>query len=585
MGPVLGRRQPSVRALAVFGLIVAGMLSLAFALIVPQVAQVIASERDRKTLDALLASRFSSAEIVLGAIGTGLFRFAHAVLAGLPVVALVVFLGGVPTGLVILAASGLASTAFLMAAFGVVASVGSRTAVKAVNLATSILVLWGAVPTLFVMLRPIIWPGAPTWLTSAVLALVDGSPMGLVINLGGIIPRPGGPIEAVARMVAWELLGGLAMVVWAIVRLRPASRGLYDVEGEATRIKKLRAAMRRPPRRPPCYDDPVLWYEIHSTLGQSAFWRGIGRAFSLVMLAGLAWLTWWFAKPAFDELLERGYRASREAFKMPEMEPFARLLVGKMFPNLAFGAATGQARLEFNVVLREFTGIFVLGSTFMAFQCAFESVKKEQKRDTWLGLIATPLTAWEILRGKMLGSLWKTLGTISTLIALWTIGLMTGAVHPLGFLAGVVFLVVSAAFFAAQGLSMALASSNPEKPPKFSALTIFQLPLIVAAGIVLTAGPMLLGWVSLFSYEDVHAMIHGGPFPQFHERSLKNVLGARSVVVLWLIATAALAVGAVWQTRANVRGFDKAIGRPTRPEPPIAARNPAEATLETVASA
>src|SRR6185437_2564097 len=105
----------------------------------------------------------------------------------------------------------------------------------------------------------------------------------------------------------------------------PASRGLYDVEGQATRIKMIRAAMRRPPRRPPCFDDPVLWYEIHSTVGQTVFWRLIGRIIALLMLGCLALVTWWFAKPAFDELAERGYRSSPEAFRMPELEPFARL--------------------------------------------------------------------------------------------------------------------------------------------------------------------------------------------------------------------------------------------------------------------
>jgi hypothetical protein len=130
-----------------------------------------------------------------------------------------------------------------------------------------------------------------------------------------------------------------------------------------------------------------------------------------------------------------------------------------------------------------------------------------------------------------------------------------------------------------------LASSNPETPPKISALTFVQLPLVLAVGTLMTVCPMLLGWVSLFSYEDVQAVIQAGPFPQFQERALQNILGARSVVVLWLIATAAFAVGAVWQTLANVRVFDKAINRPTRPEPPADAPNPAGATLETVASA
>jgi hypothetical protein len=568
--------------LAMFLLVIFAMGAMGVGMVVPNVASAIASERDHKTLDALLASRFSSAEIVLGAIASGLFRYANAMLTMLPVAVLVVFLGGVPPVWVVLAALGLGSMAILLASVAVVASVHAKSGARAMNLAALPFLLWVMLPTFFILFRPLIWPGAPSWLVSIVLPMIDGSPLGLVINLGGLIPRPGGPLAAVERMVAWQLSLSLALLTWAIVRLRPASRGLYDLEGEATRIKKLRAAMRRPPRRPPCYDDPVLWYEIHSTVGLTAFWRRIGQTITLLMLGCMAWVIWGFASPAFSELLERGYRTSPEAFRLPDVEPLARFLIGKIYSSLAMSATPGQARLEFNVILREFSAIFVMASTFMAFQSAFESVKKEQKRDTWLGLIATPLSGWEILRGKTLGSLWKTMGGNSTLLALWTLGLLTGAVHPLGFLAGVLFMVASTAFFAAYGFSMALATSNPEFPPKLSAFSIIQLPILLVVGAILTIAPMLLAWASLFSFEDVHAVVHASPYPQFHGRSLEKILGARSVAALWLLGTVGFAVGAVWQTRANVREFDKSIGRPVRPELPVAAQDPAEAAPPVV---
>ena len=39
----------------------------------------------------------------------------------------------------------------------------------------------------------------------------------------------------------------------------------------------------------------------------------------------------------------------------------------------------------------------------------------------------------DILRSKLLASLWRLRGLMTTLLVLWTIGLMAGAIHPLGF--------------------------------------------------------------------------------------------------------------------------------------------------------
>ena len=81
-------------------------------------------------------------------------------------------------------------------------------------------------------------------------------------------------------------------------------------------------------------------------------------------------------------------------------------------------------------------------------------MKRERERGTWLGLIATPLSGWEILRAKMLGPVLSRLGGALTPIALWTVGLMAGAVHPLGFLAAVTGLAVFAWFGSALGVTL-----------------------------------------------------------------------------------------------------------------------------------
>ena len=140
---------------------------------------------------------------------------------------------------------------------------------------------------------------------------------------------------------------------------------------------------------------------------------------------------------------------------MPEVNPLARVLIGKLLIP-AGSAAPGQARLEFNVALRQFSALFVMLYVVMVCGTAAMSMILERERDTWQSLIATSLTAWEILRAKMLAAIWRAREAGLMLIALWTVGLLAGAVHPLGFLNAVAGLIAIGAFYAAVGVSLSL---------------------------------------------------------------------------------------------------------------------------------
>ena len=52
----------------------------------------------------------------------------------------------------------------------------------------------------------------------------------------------------------------------------------------------------------------------------------------------------------------------------------------------------------------------------------------------------------------------------------------------------------------------------------------------------------------------------------FGTGALQTVVGARTVVAVWLAGTTALGAGAYSVTRAMCRDFDVEVGRPTRPE-------------------
>lgn len=579
-------REAAWSALVGFGLTAFAQTGIAIGLVVGSVAPAIASERDRKSLDSLLTTRFSSDEIVVGTMAAGLLRATNGLAATLPVVVLSVFLGGVDPRLVLLSAAGLASTALAVAAISVVASVGARTRGRAVSFAVGLVLAWFALPPAFLTLRMLLWTGGPRWPTQAALWLLDTSPFGVVLSLLGVMPRPSSIIERVLRMMALETAGAAVLTLWAAWRLRPASRALEDVEGQSARLRMLRQ-LRRRRLRPPCGDDPVLWNAIQTNRRATVGAWIEDRLIWLVWVGLIALVTSWFAVPAFRELAARGYGAAPEAFTMPAWNPLVRVIGDKLIMP-ADGPAAGQARLEFNIALRLFSALWAGGYVVELYGAAVEGVKRERERGTWLGLIATPLSGWEILRAKMLGPVLSRRRGALTLISLWTVGLMAGAVHPLGFLAAVTGLAALAWFCSALGVSRSLREGGMKRAGHPLTLVV---RLVASVGVTMLVGAISSALVcsSLLSYEDVFTVVHAGAFLHFGATALQkvagvpenlplgarvllfgtgalqSVVGARTVVAVWLAGTTALGAGAYSVTRAMCRDFDVEVGRPTRP--------------------
>ena len=222
-----------------FGFVVAAQACISVGFVLT-VARAIASERDRKSLDALLATRLSSPQIVLGVIAAGLFRFANGMGATLPVVVLMVYLGGVDPRLALLACLRMMSTAFGVAALSAVASVESRTAARGSRAAVGLMYAWFVLPACLLLYRGFLLPAAPVWLVRPLLWALDGSPLGVAGSFLGILPRPWGLVDAVFRMALTQVAVAGALAAWAAWRLRPASRALYDVEGRIGMLRALR---------------------------------------------------------------------------------------------------------------------------------------------------------------------------------------------------------------------------------------------------------------------------------------------------------------------------------------------------------
>ena len=91
---------------------------------------------------------------------------------------------------------------------------------------------------------------------------------------------------------------------------------------------------------------------------------------------------------------------------------------------------------------------------------AATGITMEREKDAWTSLTVTPLEGQEILTGKILGALWRVRGILAALLFVWLIGLICGAVHPLGFLLAIVATAIDLTFIAVLGTYVSLRSKS-----------------------------------------------------------------------------------------------------------------------------
>ena len=158
-------QQVSVQSYAIFaqylfGVVAATQFVLTMWLVPVLVAGAIALERERRTLDSLLTTRLSSAEIVLGKLLGGLLQYAACLLTTLPIMILLCLVGGVDPRLVLLAHAATASLAFFAAGLSILVSTSERRAVRAVTQTIGLATVWCVLPALLQRLVPRLAPWA-----------------------------------------------------------------------------------------------------------------------------------------------------------------------------------------------------------------------------------------------------------------------------------------------------------------------------------------------------------------------------------------------------------------------------------------
>ena len=217
-------------------------------------------------------------------------------------------------------------------------------------------------------------------------------------------------------------------------------------------------------------------------------------------------------------------------------------------------------------------------------------IPSEREDDTWISLLGTTLTGWEVLRGKALGALWRWRAAGMMALSLWTFGLVAGAIHPLGYALTLALFATDTAFALALGSFVSLRARSTTRAMVATMTVLFVLNggylmcLFPVAGrlddLWLTA-PVMPYVIDVAPERYAPVQVLFGLYP------VDNINLRFDLVVARLLTCAVSLVGygvaAAVLGVAAVDGFDRVAGRPRRPPGFSAALAEAiEADLEVV---
>jgi hypothetical protein len=365
-----------------------------------------------------------------------------------------------------------------------------------------------------------------------------------------------------------QVAAGSLLLIGAIARLRSAYRVNLGGDGFALGARRSRPFWRFRPR-PAVSDDPILWREMYTARSGIVAWL-FGLLVFLSIYAFLAYGTFFFARRAFVELWKNGYTAGLTTAERPEFN----LVIRFFFTDPLASAAPDLARVDFNLFLRCATFPLVFILALLAAAVAAEVIGAERTKETWNSLIATPLTPRDILGSKLLACLWRLRWLLVTLLVLWTIGFLAGAIHPLGFLLSLLAAAAWTSLLLVLGLLVSVRAQDLAAATNrsvgllmlsiLSGLLPFLLPARMSSVLWGAGSTPFVTWLSLVSYRDVRAALHYSAYPYLAWAGIHTGEGMIAVLATCLLGILAPALGALWCWRYLIAHFDRLIGRPSR---------------------
>ena len=417
-------------------------------------AGAIAEEKERRTLEFVLATDLRNREIVLSKLLSRLANLSLLILTGLPILGFLQFLGGVDPNLVVASFAATALTVVSLAALSLFNSVLTRRARDAIALtylgAVGYLLLSGAA---WILLNPdwqlASWPSpdSPITLEDAVHGFSAGNPIAAVIQLVAEAEKGRRIDEVLPRLLGgYALFHGCLTVLccsWAVLRLRGIA--LRQAQGETRKTSTRRALW----RRPSVGSYPMVWKEIFAE-------RGLRLHLAAKIFVGILLI----------------------ASFVPVGFIFAELLgefgSGRTVSGASFwdGLASGM-----NVWVRVLGSLVACLLLLGVAARAASSVSNERDRQTLDGLLTSPLEGNAILFGKWLGSILSVRWGWLWLGAIYGLGLLTGGLELGGLLAILIAWFIYAGVVSAIGLWFSIVSRTTLRA------TVLTLLSTVGAGV------------------------------------------------------------------------------------------------------
>jgi ABC-type transport system involved in multi-copper enzyme maturation permease subunit len=408
------------------------------------VGGAVAEEKERRTLEFILATDLRNQEVVLSKLGSRLANLTLFLLTGLPILSLLQFLGGIDPNLVL---TGFAVTGLTMLGIGSLSllySVLLRRPRDAIALTYLCCIAYIATGGLALSLQKTNWwlLQLPVWFGSdpptlyALTTLVNaGNPLALIIETmlsgraGGLATRLP---ELLRDYATFHLLLTVGCLGLSIGRLRVV--GLRQTVGREIKAKDARRA------RAPIGALPMIWKETlegQQRLGWSA-WVVFIILGAITLGIGL-WIYGNFIVRHLWDFFALNWNVLR----------------------LAFDPWQGLQR-EMNVWARLAGGCVATVTLLWAAVRASTSISVERDKQTFDALITTQLNSDSVLGAKLLGSLLGVRMGLAWYSAILVLACVTGGVHPLALALAIGGWIMYACFFSLIGLwfSMVCATST-----------------------------------------------------------------------------------------------------------------------------
>jgi ABC-type transport system involved in multi-copper enzyme maturation permease subunit len=415
-------------------------------------AGAIAEEKDRRTLEYLLATDLDNREIVLGKLTSRLLGLVLLVLTGLPILSLIQFFGGVDPDLVL---SGFAATGVTMlslAGLSILVSVYTKKPRDAIVLTYLVVVAYLGISSLsrWLITTPRVG-GVPIIPESAsdLLEWFSSGNLFVVIHKLRIAQAKGMILDQVlpGLMGNYALIHGMAAAgttILAVSRMR-------SVAMTETIVGKVRAGRRHWLPRPAVSGNPMLWKEVILEAGLG--FNRLGRiVVALIILASFLPALW------------------------------------IVYPYVVGNVPSGQPWIRAEAAVNQWVrsvGTIVASLVLLGIGIrAAGAVSGEREKQTLDNLMTTPLATKEILFAKWLGSLLGVRWAFLWLCVIWSLGALTGGLDASCLPWLVITWFVHAAFMASLGLFLSTVYTSTQR----------------ASIWVLTISGLLYGLPMLFSY-------------------------------------------------------------------------------------